>query len=107
MGFERRAKQSPLRDVAEAGRKNLEPRRKFWHSLVCSAYLDGYYTAGGDAPFLPNEAVRGRLLEIYMIEKALYELKYELNNRPDWVHVPLSGILEILEADRDANPRTI
>lgn len=34
-------------------------------------------------------------------------LNMSSNNRPDWVHVPLSGILEILEADRDANPRTI
>ena len=36
-----------------------------------------------------------QLLEVYMLDKALYELVYELNNRPAWVRIPLSGILDI------------
>jgi maltose alpha-D-glucosyltransferase/alpha-amylase len=36
-----------------------------------------------------------RLLQLYLLEKACYELRYELNNRPDWVEVPMQGILEL------------
>jgi predicted trehalose synthase len=37
------------------------------------------------------------MLQVYLLEKAIYELAYELNNRPDWVHVPIDGILTLLE----------
>jgi maltose alpha-D-glucosyltransferase/alpha-amylase len=62
-------------------------------------FLKAYLEAAGDAPFLPREpAQRDVLLGIYLLEKAVYELGYELNNRPGWVRVPLAGILDLLEA---------
>ncbi len=40
------------------------------------------------------------LLELFVLEKAVYELKYEVDNRPDWVRIPLTGLLGTLESDR-------
>jgi maltose alpha-D-glucosyltransferase/alpha-amylase len=58
-----------------------------------SSYLD---VAGG-APFLPGTVdERELLLDTMLIEKALYELRYELNTRPDWVRIPLRGILDLM-----------
>ena len=42
------------------------------------------------------------LLDVYLLEKALYELGYELNNRPDWVRIPLAGILQLLQSPEAA-----
>ena len=54
-------------------------------------------TAAGDAPFLPADlAQRDALLQLFVLDKALYELNYELNNRPDWVRIPLTAILGII-----------
>ena len=46
--------------------------------------------------FPPNDAQRDELLQLLVLEKALYELNYELNNRPDWLRIPLAGILSLL-----------
>jgi maltose alpha-D-glucosyltransferase/alpha-amylase len=62
-----------------------------------SAFLDAYFTAVDGAPFVPAaNAERDALLEMFVLDKALYELNYELNNRPDWVRIPLRGILDLL-----------
>jgi predicted trehalose synthase len=48
----------------------------------------------------PQERDRSQLLlDAYLLEKALYELRYELNNRPDWARIPLHGILELLHTN--------
>ena len=58
--------------------------------------ISEHATAGGFLPpIVTNSDI---LLNIYLLEKALYELGYELNNRPDWVRIPLAGILQLLEA---------
>jgi maltose alpha-D-glucosyltransferase/alpha-amylase len=122
---ERRIKRSPLRDVCgmlrsfhyavqsalqrrvEAGQARtedlprLEPWARLWHGWVSSAFLKKYLRVSGKAAFLP----RGRgdlavLLNAYLLEKAIYELGYELNNRPSWVRVPLQGILNLVEGSR-------
>jgi maltose alpha-D-glucosyltransferase/alpha-amylase len=49
----------------------------------------------GGSAILPSGAQFDALLRAMMLEKALYELHYELNNRPDWVHIPVAGILEL------------
>jgi predicted trehalose synthase len=45
-----------------------------------------------------GETAFQRLLTVFELEKAVYELRYELNNRPDWIHIPVAGILRMLEA---------
>jgi maltose alpha-D-glucosyltransferase/alpha-amylase len=115
---ERRLKRSPLRDVAGMLRSFhyasvhalrlggtispddvplLEPWRRFWHHWVSAAYLRAYFERAGDADFLPRTTEgRSALLQAFLMEKAIYELRYEMNNRPDFVRIPLEGLLEIL-----------
>ena len=111
---ERLAKQSALKDVAGMIRSfdyaafaalfahsqdrpdlfgRLTGAAQFWRSWVSSAFLREYLATSGDAVFIPKDpAALARLLEIQLLDKALYELLYELNNRPEWVRIPLQGI---------------
>ncbi len=105
---EARRKHSPLRDVAgmlrsfsyakwSATRSNaLDP----WEQQVRRAFLSAYEAGTqGSGLFESFDDVRG-LLKLFELEKALYELRYEFNNRPDWLQVPLAGILGLLEEGR-------
>jgi maltose alpha-D-glucosyltransferase / alpha-amylase len=63
---------------------------------VSAAFLRAYFAAvqgGGFLPQHPDDL--DLLLQAFVLDKALYELGYELNNRPDWVHIPLTGILRL------------
>jgi maltose alpha-D-glucosyltransferase / alpha-amylase len=120
---QRRLKRSPLRDVAgmlrsfhyavytglqsriqrttvtddEAAR--LETWVKIWYRWVGAAFLQSYLKITEKSPFL-GDMDRGQisaLLRAHLIEKAIYELTYELNNRPTWVPIPVAGILQITE----------
>jgi maltose alpha-D-glucosyltransferase/alpha-amylase len=115
---QRRQKQSPLKDVAGMLRSfsyaayaalfaftsarpteftRLEPWARIWQTWAAGAFLRGYLRHADKAMFLPAEgAHRDALLRYFMLDKALYELNYELNNRPDWVRIPLWGILDLL-----------
>jgi maltose alpha-D-glucosyltransferase/alpha-amylase len=118
---ERRLKRSPLRDVASMVRSFdyaahfavarhastavdpgqiplLEQWAKFWYIWVTPVFLTSYLNTAKQAPLLP-EAHRelATLLNAYLLEKAIYEIGYELNNRPDWLRVPLRGILQLME----------
>jgi maltose alpha-D-glucosyltransferase/alpha-amylase len=76
----------------------LEQWANFWQIWVSAVYLKTYLDLAGPADFLPRE--RGEqqiLLNALCLEKAIYELSYELNNRPEWVNIPLLGILQLLE----------
>jgi maltose alpha-D-glucosyltransferase/alpha-amylase len=119
---ERRIKRTPLRDVTgmirsfhyaayaallaqmkgPAGPSNsayLQPWALFWYLWVSATFLRSYLAEAGPAGLLPKDR---RQLEIMMdallLEKALYELRYEINHRPDWVRIPIEGILQLLEA---------
>ena len=76
----------------------LEPWARVWEQAVCSGFLRAYRltmkAAGGLLVPADAEAFE-QLLEIYVLDKALYELMYELNNRPAWVRIPLAGILAL------------
>jgi predicted trehalose synthase len=75
----------------------LDPWRRVWHQWIAAAYLRAYLDRAGDADFLPRtEEGRSAILHAFLVEKAIYELRYEMNNRPEWVRVPLEGLLEIL-----------
>jgi maltokinase len=47
----------------------------------------------------PGQQATQQLLSVFELEKAVYELRYELNNRPDWVSIPVAGIVRLLDAD--------
>jgi trehalose synthase-fused probable maltokinase len=105
---ERRRKRSPLRDVAGMMRsfayvasaseilRGVMPPED-WESHARDAFLDGYMESV-DASLMPagRQGVE-QLLSVFELEKAVYELRYELNNRPDWVRIPVAGILRLLE----------
>jgi maltose alpha-D-glucosyltransferase/alpha-amylase len=114
---ERRRKHSPLKDVAGMMRSfsyaahaalltyslqapdayaRLEPWGDIWQHWAGEAFLSGYRTTIGDAPLLPSGDDFFVLLRAFTLDKALYELAYELNHRPEWVRIPLAGILRLL-----------
>jgi maltose alpha-D-glucosyltransferase/alpha-amylase len=65
---------------------------------VSSCFLTSYLNSVDQAQLLPDDQEQRRiLLDAYLLEKAVYEIGYELNNRPDWLQVPLHGILQMIE----------
>jgi maltokinase len=106
---ERRQKRSPLRDVAgmlrsfayvasAAGMLNDHQAPEDFEQRARQAFLDNYIEHV-DPTLLPSgEAAISNLLSIYELEKAIYELRYELDNRPDWISIPVAGISRLLEA---------
>ncbi len=117
---ERRLKRSALRDVAgmlrsfhyaaftslvqQTSVRNIDipaaaPWADLWYQAISRTFLDSYLATAGGAAFLPKEpADFALLLDAYLLDKAVYEVGYELNNRPDWIRVPLRGIRQILES---------
>lgn len=71
----------------------------FWNSQVSKLYLDAYFAEADSRPFIPSSSEQRRLfLDAFLLQKALYEVQYELNNRPAWVGIPLRGILNLIES---------
>ncbi|HJW78274.1 MAG TPA: alpha-amylase, partial [Beijerinckiaceae bacterium] len=117
---ERRAKASPLRDLAGMLRSFAyasdtvarEMAQRFgeaaprvavatasWQRAVETAFLDAYEEAAKGSPArVEDGATRERLLRLHLLAKALYEIDYEANNRPDWIETPIRGVLSILSA---------
>ncbi len=115
---ERRKKHSPLRDVAGMVRsfnyaahtalRNASAERMSdleemhgwaadWERRVREAFLEGYQGGVMGCPSYPeNDEHAQALIELFTLEKALYEVRYELDNRPDWVGIPVRGILGLL-----------
>jgi predicted trehalose synthase len=107
---ERRLKRSPLRDVAgmlrsfsyvTAGARLLRgvDAPDDWEERARDAFLGGYFERADASLLPPGEAPTRQLLAVFELEKAVYELRYELNNRPDWVSIPVAGILRLLDGD--------
>lgn len=108
--LDRRRKRSPLRDVAgmlrsfayAASASELlrdVPAPDGWERRARTAFLDAYFEAV-DPTLLPaGQAAISKLLAIFELEKAVYELRYELNNRPDWVAIPVAGIARLLDVE--------
>jgi maltokinase len=106
--LERRRKRSPLRDVAgmlrsfayAASASDLQrarPAPEGWEERAREAFLGGYLEAVDSVLLPPGEPPTRTMLSIFELEKAVYELRYELNNRPDWVGIPVAGIARLLE----------
>jgi maltose alpha-D-glucosyltransferase/alpha-amylase len=117
---ERRRKQSPLKDVAgmvrsfsyaafsgldqfvasESGRNShpeiLNGWANLWQNSTSAAFLGAYCSSmAADRELLPPPPQAQSLFTAYLLEKALYELLYELNNRPSWIRIPIGGILSM------------
>jgi maltose alpha-D-glucosyltransferase/alpha-amylase len=76
----------------------LEAGAKFWHRWVSAAFLRAYLERSDGAAHLPRTPDEVRvLLDAHLLEKALYEIVYELSNRPEWVGIPLRGVLDLLQ----------
>ena len=126
---ERRLKRSPLHDVASmlrsfdyAARRALAERvdgtagrargrstgqqwARFWRGWVCAAFLREYVgVASGEHLVPPDREFLVPLLDVYLLERAIYELGYELEERPEWIEIPLLAVLEMLEARSDGDP---
>ena len=123
---ERRAKHSALRDVAgmmrsfayaaatcadaaraELGDHDARTRAQRWERELREAFMRGYLPDGREhPPFLPQSRARlDVLLTLFEAEKVLYELSYELNNRPTWVWIPLRGLTAIMRPAERAPAR--
>jgi maltose alpha-D-glucosyltransferase/alpha-amylase len=118
---ERRKKRSPLQDVAgmlrsfhyaayapllhDNGKKlSHEPLQdlgnwaQYWQRWVSATFLKTYLEVSGNSNFIPKDREElALLLDLYLLDKAVYELGYELNNRPSWVRIPLDGISQLLQ----------
>jgi maltose alpha-D-glucosyltransferase/alpha-amylase len=65
---------------------------------VSATFLRTYLEVSGDAIFIPvGREELALLLDVHLLDKAVYELGYELNNRPSWVRIPLDGISQLLQ----------
>ena len=107
---ERRRKTSPLRNVAGMLRsfayaasaaqiqRDVAPPEG-WEERCRSEFLDGYLDTAEPSLLPAGRDQIERLLTVFELEKAVYELRYELNNRPDWVAIPVAGILRMLEQE--------
>jgi maltose alpha-D-glucosyltransferase / alpha-amylase len=119
---ERRIKRSPLRDVAGMMRsfhyapysvllgpggppaqerseelEILSRAARFWYRWTEATFLGSYLETMSGGNLLPRDGRElGTLLDVYLLEKAMYEAVYELNNRPDWIGIPLRGVLDLL-----------
>lgn len=106
---ERRRKHSPLRDVAGMVRSFAYAASAAriihgidtpagWEEQARTEFLDGYRDAV-DSELVPSGPSLEKLLAVFELEKMAYELRYELNNRPDWVTIPVAGIVQMLESE--------
>ncbi len=115
---ERRIRRSAMRDLAamirslhyaaysnilspeyEQQRKegNLEEWAETWHYYISRLYIKGYFDKAGKKDYVPKKHEDFKILmHTFLLEKALTELNYEIDNRPEWIIIPLRGIKEIL-----------
>jgi maltose alpha-D-glucosyltransferase/alpha-amylase len=120
---ERVARTSPLRDVAGmmrsfdyALRSTIQRRREFssdpdrmlagvgeWRAATQGAFMEAYRAGMAGAPVHPDDPTAERaLLDLFLIQKAAYEVDYEVAMRPNWVELPLRGLLSLIEQDGDS-----
>ena len=98
---ERRRKRSPLRDVAGMLRSfayaGIAAEQYDWEDQARAVFLEGYLDTVEQSLLPSGQAAIDRLLAVFELEKAVYELRYELDNRPDWVRIPVAGIQRLIE----------
>ncbi len=76
----------------------LEPWVEHWYKRISYRFLSSYLRTAGKASFIPLQREHiATLIRLFVIEKAIYETDYEMNNRPDWIRIPLNGLAKIVE----------
>ena len=100
------AVETALQNLNERGLVTAENRQAlncwagYWRRWICATYLRSYRETMGDSRLLPRDRRQlSILLEAYLIDKAIYEIGYELNNRPAWLVIPFEGILQQLNLE--------
>jgi malto-oligosyltrehalose trehalohydrolase/4-alpha-glucanotransferase len=87
-------------DLSSAERGAVQGRLATWEAQASQAFVDAYFEAARGGSFFPQDrADADRVVRFFMLEKALYEISYELANRPDWVAIPLRGVLTLLDVE--------
>jgi trehalose synthase-fused probable maltokinase len=87
--------------LAEGDGRRIDPWVRFWSGWVSVVFLKAYLAIAGRASFWPGSQEEFQVLfDAHLLEKAVYEIRYELNNRPDWVKIPIRAVLEILETTK-------
>ena len=77
---------------------NLEEWAENWHYYITRLYIKGYFDKAGNSDYVPKDHDDFKILmHTFLLEKALYELNYEIQNRPEWIIIPLRGIKEIIQ----------
>ncbi len=101
----RRTKTAPLRDVAGmirsldyAARSGTQDADD-WRRQAVRTYLSAYESAMEGVAAHPDSQLRGALLDLFLLQKAAYEIGYELANRPGWAHLPLAGLVALTEGE--------
>ena len=80
---------------------------RFWARWVSAIFYQAYLQTAGATPLLPSNAADLQMMtEIFLLRKAIYDLGYELNHRPDWVKIPLQEIVELMNESNPALPAT-
>ncbi|MEQ8701830.1 MAG: alpha-amylase, partial [Bauldia litoralis] len=122
---ERRQKTSPLRDVAgmlrsfdyaassaidhvrtRTGRhdEGIRRRANAWRDQASADFLAAYWEVADSVGFLPtDQAARDAMLDLFLIQKAAYEIRYEAASRPTWIPIPIRGLLGILTREADSD----
>jgi len=86
--------------VRNADIEALSPWARAWESWLADIYLETYLSAVGAARLVPETRhTTRRLLRFYLLEKCIYEVGYELNNRPDWLEIPVAGLERLLSGE--------
>ncbi len=94
------SQQVSLRDKPESTFPLLNQWAQYWYIWVSTAFLNAYLNTIRPTALLPENPDHLKiLLDAFLLEKAIYEVGYELNNRPDWLRVPLQGILQMLKTE--------
>jgi maltose alpha-D-glucosyltransferase/alpha-amylase len=116
---ERRAKEPAVKDVAGMIRsfsyaalaglgsfttarpaefERFLPWARIWQAWSAAMFIEGYWQTVGGASFVPSDpAVWDAMLTPFLLDKAMYELGYELGHRPDWLHIPLAGLAALMQ----------
>jgi maltose alpha-D-glucosyltransferase/alpha-amylase len=80
--------------------RRLEPWARAWEEAARARFFSAYLRTSHEGDFLPSDRdALAALFDFFEIDKALYEVRYELSHRPEWVRIPLQGIVRTLEGE--------